>query len=255
MNMQTLRSLGHALVLRLWPVLLLLALWQTAALSGWADPALMPAPSRIAARLLEQLQSSEFLFHVGQTLLRLFAGFALALAVGIGLGMASGSRGEALIMPLVRLLAPVPKIALYPALVLLLGYSHASKVALVMADAVFPILLATLHGLRSVQPKLLWSAQAAGAGPAAQLLTVSLPAALPSILTGCRIGLVIACLNVFLAEMISSTDGLGHVLVVAARSYQIVDMFVPLLLISAIGLVLAALLQGVARRLPSTASV
>jgi NitT/TauT family transport system permease protein len=70
------------------------------------------------------------------------------------------------------------------------------------------------------------------------LFTVVLTAALPSILTGCRIGLIISCIVVFLSEMISSTDGLGHLLVRAARNFQTVDMFVPIIAISALGLIL-----------------
>jgi NitT/TauT family transport system permease protein len=72
-----------------------------------------------------------------------------------------------------------------------------------------------------------------------------LPAAAPSILTGCRIGLVISCIVVFLAEMITSTDGLGHMLVSAARTFQTVDMFVPLITISLLGLILNGLLEAV----------
>ena len=76
------------------------------------------------------------------------------------------------------------------------------------------------------------------------LFKVVLPAAVPSILTGCRIGLVISCIVVFLAEMITSTEGLGHLLVAAARTFQTVDMFVPLITISLLGLILNGLLQG-----------
>lgn len=241
------------LLATLAPITVLLALWQAACAAGLVSPDLLPSPWRIAARLGERLQQADFLFHIGQTLLRLALGFTIALVAGIALGLAMSQGGEPWMSPLVRLLAPVPKIALYPIMVLLLGYGHASKVALVVADVVFPILLATFHGARSVQPKLLWSAWAAGAGPRLSVLTVVLPSALPSILTGCRIGLVIASINVFLAEMISSTDGLGHLLVTAARAYQVVDMFVPLVLISAIGLVLSGLLQALRQRLPATA--
>ena len=74
-------------------------------------------------------------------------------------------------------------------------------------------------------------------------LLSALPAALPSILTGCRIALVISCIVVFLAEMITSTDGLGYLLARASRSFQAVDMFVPLLAISLVGLVLNGLLS------------
>jgi ABC-type nitrate/sulfonate/bicarbonate transport system permease component len=142
------------------------------------------------------------------------------------------------VRPLVRVLAPVPKIALYPAFILTLGFENASKIALVVADAAFPILLATHQGTSAVEPKLAWSARAAGTSPLACLVTVVLPAALPSVLTGCRIALVISCIVVFLAEMITSTDGLGHLLVRASRSFQTVDMFVPLITISLLGLLL-----------------
>ena len=119
---------------------------------------------------------------------------------------------------MVRVLAPVPKVALYPALLLLLGFDHASKITLVAADALFPILLATYYGASMVEQKLIWSAMAAGTPRRQILFKVVLPAAVPSILTGCRIGLVISCIVVFLAEMITSTDGLGHLLVTAARN-------------------------------------
>jgi NitT/TauT family transport system permease protein len=121
-----------------------------------------------------------------------------------------------------------------------LGFEHASKIALVTADAVFPILLATYQGTSTVEPKLVWSALATGASRGKALFNVVLPAALPSVLTGCRIGLVISCIVVFLAEMITSTDGLGHLLIYAARSFETVDMFVPLITISLLGLVLNA---------------
>lgn len=233
------------------PIAVAVLLWQLLCASGAVAPTLLPSPLAIGARLAERLGEPEFLFHVGQTLLRLALGFVIALVAGLLLGLAMAEGAEPWLSPLVRLLSPVPKIVLYPILVLLLGYGHASKVALVVADAVFPILFATFHGARTVPPKLLWSAWAAGAGRRLSVLTVVLPAALPAILTGCRIALVIASINVFLAEMISSTDGLGHLLVTAARAYQVVDMFVPLVLISAIGLALGGLLQAVRRRLPA----
>jgi len=228
------------IVLGLLPPACLIAVWHGIASAGWAPAALLPLPSAVFARLFEQLHNPLFLQHTATTLFRLFAGFAIAVVLGVVLGVAAANsrRLEAVLRPLLRVLAPVPKIALYPALVLLLGFEHASKVALVVADATFPILLATYHGAASVEPKLIWSARAAGASPRRALLTVVLPAALPAILTGCRIGLVISSIVVFLAEMLSSTDGLGHLLIYASRSFQTVDMFVPLITIALIGLLL-----------------
>jgi len=224
------------------PIALLLALWYGIAASGLAPAALLPTPQAVFARLMQDLGDPFFLQHAAITLYRLFTGYAIAVVVGIALGLAAtGSRTVGVLLkPLVRVLAPVPKIALYPAFILVLGFENASKIALVVADAMFPILLATYQGTAAVEPKLVWSARAAGTSQRAALFKVVLMAAMPSVLTGCRIGLIIACIVVFLAEMITSSDGLGYWLVRAGRNFQTVDMYVPLISISILGLTLNA---------------
>jgi NitT/TauT family transport system permease protein len=224
------------------PIALVLALWQGIVASGTAPSVLLPAPGAVFARLIEQAGNRQYLENAAITLYRLFAGFSIAVLVGVALGVAAtGSRAvESIVKPLVRVLAPLPKVALYPAMVLILGFDDASKIALVAADAVFPILLATYQGTAAVEPKLVWSARAAGTSRRAALFKIVLMAALPSVLTGCRIGLIISCIVVFLAEMITSTDGLGYLMVRAARNFQTVDMFVPLISISILGLTLNA---------------
>jgi ABC-type nitrate/sulfonate/bicarbonate transport system permease component len=233
------------------PIALIIGVWAALAASGVAPPSLLPSPAAVFARFIAQLGSPAYLEHAATTLFRLFAGFGIAVGLGVALGVAAtGNRKvEAALMPLVRVLAPVPKVALYPAFILTLGFENASKIALVVADAMFPILLATYQGTAAVEPKLAWAAQAVGVSRLRCLFTVVLPAALPSVLTGCRIGLVISSIVVFLAEMITSTDGLGHLLVRAARNFQTVDMFVPLITISLLGLLLNAGFNAVRRRL------
>ena len=207
------------ILLGIVPLALLVALWQALRASAMRRPALLPSPWLVFVRLAQQFVRPAFLDDVAATLFRLFAGFAIAAVLGIGIGLAAAVSPavNAVVRPVVRVLAPVPKVALYPALLLLLGFGHASKITLVAADVLFPILLSTYYGASMVEQKLIWSAMAAGAPRRAILFKVVLPAAMPSILTGCRIGLVISCIVVFLAEMITSTDGLGHVLVTAAR--------------------------------------
>jgi len=230
------------LVMGLIPILLLLALWQSLTSFNVAPPSLLPPPGAVFARVFQLLGDPAFLGHAATTLYRLFWGFGLAVVVGVALGIAAAGSPVigALLRPVIRILAPLPKIALYPAFILTLGFDHSSKIALVFADALFPILLATYQGAISVEPKLVWSARAMGVSRLKTLFTVVLTAALPSILTGCRISLVISCIVVFLSEMISSTEGLGHLLVRAARNFQTVDMFVPIIAISALGLILNA---------------
>jgi ABC-type nitrate/sulfonate/bicarbonate transport system permease component len=232
------------LLLGLVPLALIVALWQALVSFGYAPVTLLPPPGIVFGRLVQQLATLTFEQEVVATLFRLFTGFSIAVVLGVGIGIAAAASPlvNSVVRPIVRVLAPLPKVALYPALLLLLGFGHESKITLVAADALFPILLSTYYGASTVEQKLVWSALAAGTSPRQVLFKVVLPAAAPSILTGCRIGLVISCIVVFLAEMITSTDGLGHVLVTAARTFQAVDMFVPLITISLLGLLLNAAL-------------
>jgi ABC-type nitrate/sulfonate/bicarbonate transport system permease component len=235
----------NSVLLGITPIVLFIALWQSLISFGFAPTSLLPPPGAVFGRLAQQFFTGDFLHDMAATLIRLFAGFGIAVMVGVLIGLAAAvSPGiNAVVKPLVRVLAPIPKIALYPALLLILGFDHASKITLVTADALFPILLSTYYGASMVEQKLIWSAMAAGTPRWQILFKVVLPAAMPSILTGCRIGLVISCIVVFLAEMITSTDGLGHMLVQAARTFQTVDMFVPLIMISLLGLILNSLLH------------
>jgi len=240
------RGVTTDLLLGLIPITLLLAIWQGTVSFGLAPPTLLPPPGHVFMRMAEQLVTASFDQEILATLFRLFAGFLIAVVLGIAIGLAAAVNPtiNAAVRPMVRVLAPLPKVALYPALLLLLGFGHESKITLVAADALFPILLSTYYGASTVEQKLIWSAMAAGTPPSEILFKVILPSAAPSILTGCRIGLVISCIVVFLAEMITSTDGLGHVLITAARTFQAVDMFVPLITISLLGLILNGLLQA-----------
>jgi ABC-type nitrate/sulfonate/bicarbonate transport system permease component len=240
------RDAARDVLLGLIPIALILAIWQGTVSFGLAPPTLLPPPGLVFMRMAQLLATSSFNQEILATLFRLFAGFSIAVVLGIAIGLAAAVSPaiNAAVRPVVRVLAPLPKVALYPALLLLLGFGHESKITLVAADALFPILLSTYYGASTVEQKLIWSAMAAGTPPHQILFKVILPAAAPSILTGCRIGLVISCIVVFLAEMITSTDGLGHVLITAARTFQAVDMFVPLITISLLGLILNGLLQA-----------
>jgi ABC-type nitrate/sulfonate/bicarbonate transport system permease component len=239
------RAIASDLLLGLIPIALLVAVWQALVSFGYAPVTLLPPPLRVLERMVRQLLSASFEQEIAVTLFRLFTGFLIAVTLGVTVGLAAAANPviNAVVRPIVRVLAPLPKVALYPALLLLVGFGHESKILLVTADALFPILLATYYGASTVEQKLVWSALAAGTPPREIMFKVVLPAAAPSILTGCRIGLVISCIVVFLAEMITSTDGLGHVLVTAARTFQAVDMFVPLITISLLGLILNGLLE------------
>ena len=201
---------------RNYSIVLLLAAWEAAVRLGFAPPALLPAPSAVALALIRDLGQAHFLSDFALTLYRLTVGLVIAIGAGVLIGIAAAQSwaGPLVLEPVVRVLSPLPKIVFFPAL------------------------LAAYFGARAVDEKLVWSARAAGMSRTACLFRVVLPAALPSILTGVRIAIVIGCIVVFLSEMVVPGDGLGDALIRAARSFQTVQMFVPLVTISLLGFVL-----------------
>src|SRR5947209_20413117 len=190
------RALTTDAIFGVVPIALVVAIWQALVSFGYAPVTLLPPPGLVFARLAQQLVTGTFQQEIAATLFRLFAGFAIAVVLGVSIGLAAAANPavNAVVRPIVRVLAPLPKVALYPALLLLLGFGHESKITLVAADALFPILLSTYYGASMVEQKLIWSAMAAGTPRGQILFKVVMPAAMPSILTGCRFGLVIACL-------------------------------------------------------------
>lgn len=245
------RRFDPTVILGPLPIIGVVLLWAALATWGSTPRALLPSPLDVLLRSLTLLSQPEFLGHIATTLFRLVSGFLIALIIGLGLALLSISSAlsRTMINAVVQLLAPIPKIALYPAFILLLGFGHSSKIALVAADAALPIYLAAYQGMRNVDMKLVWAARSAGASTLHCLLFVLFPAALPSILTGCRIAMIISCIVVFLSEMISSTEGLGYYLIDAARNFRTIDMFVPIILISALGLSLSVGFSSLRRRL------
>jgi len=232
-------------------VISVLIAWEAACRLGAVPPALLPSVSTIAERIGAFLTDPYLVAQLLTTLKRLAAGLFLAVIFGVAVGIvASMFRFTAKMLEIViGLLAPLPKIALYPALLLSLGFDDAPKIALVAIDALFPILIATFQAVKLVDSKLLWSAASMGTSRMRTVYKIILPACLPAIITGIRVGAVIACIVVLLAEMLASTNGLGHVLVSASRSFRSADMFVPIIIMSLIGFCLDKALAHVAQKI------
>jgi ABC-type nitrate/sulfonate/bicarbonate transport system permease component len=225
----------------IYPFALLALLWWALAAQGvLGNEFVMPPPETVLDRAGELLADGTLADQTLVTLRRVLTAYGLALLAGVVLGTLVGRVAvvRRALLPLVSFLFPAPKIALYPAMLIVFGLGSASKVALGLSEAVFPVLLATAAGTSQVEPRLVWSAAALGTSRRAALLRVVVPAALPAILTGARIGLVGAIIGVFLGEMIAGADGLGHMMAVAYRTLETPDMYVAILTVSICGYVL-----------------
>jgi sulfonate transport system permease protein len=184
------------------------------------------------------------------SLQNLLAGFLVAVAVGVVVGLLLGRvriLGQAL-MPLLTFGRSIPPLMLIPPLVLVLGIGDASKIAIIALGAVFPVLVATIDGMRQAEPVLLDVARAIGLGRTATVLRVWLPAAAPSMFGGIQTGLQIALVLMVSSEMIAAYRGLGYVTMQAQLTFDAPTVWAGIALLALLGFALNALLSLVHHR-------
>ncbi len=219
---------------RTYSVLLVLAIWEWAARDGVVNPFLLPAASDVIINLWRLVAEGRLLFHASESLIRVSVGLFLAVLIGIPLGLvkARSRIANATLDPVLAFWFPVPKVGLIPLAMLFFGLGHGSKIALVFVDALLPLVIATYHGALRTDDRLLWSARTMGDSELRILWHVVLPAALPQIFTGFRLAVTVSLLVVFLAEMVSSSTGLGHIMIYALRTLETKDVFSTLVAMS-----------------------
>ncbi|HEX5508996.1 MAG TPA: ABC transporter permease, partial [Pseudolabrys sp.] len=180
-------------------------------------PIYLPAPGSIATYLFRMIVNGSIEFNLGVTLLRIFAGFAVAAVTGVTLGVLMGmSRMVARIAdPWIAALYPLPKIALIPLLVIWLGTGEVYKIVISAITAFFPIVISTYAGIRQTDQGLIKAARDLGANRRQIQMKIVIPAAIPSIFAGLHLGMGVTIILVVAAEMIgsSSQSGMGFLLI------------------------------------------
>jgi ABC-type nitrate/sulfonate/bicarbonate transport system permease component len=233
------------------PVAAALAVWEAIARSGLVNPRLFPRLGAMAEQLGVLVTTQQLGLHLGASLTRVVAGFALAVAVGVPLGIVMGRvpRFGRVAEPIFSFGYPVPRIALYPIAVFLFGIGHLSKVVLVALECLYPIAINTFYGVRGVNPLYVWAAQNMGATRAQIVVRVMAPAAAPHVFSGLRIALPIAFIITVLTEMVSSTEGLGWLILYSSASLVQARVFAGVAIVAVIGFVMDRLLAGLRNRL------
>jgi NitT/TauT family transport system permease protein len=228
---------------RLLPLVLIataLLAWELVVRSGLWSPLLFPPLEKILNELILFFSKSESLMEAWVSLYRALGGFALAAMAGVAIGMLMGRSAfaAALLDPLFSGSYAVPKIALFPIFIFVFGIGSLSKVALVFLECLYPIVIITCQGARSVNRVLLWSAQNMGASRLQAFRRVVLPATAPYIFAGFRVALPVALIVVIITEMISSADGLGYAVIYALASLKTDRMLALVAVIALLGLAL-----------------
>jgi ABC-type nitrate/sulfonate/bicarbonate transport system permease component len=206
----------------LFPLLVLMILWEALSRSGWVSSRLMPSVTLIAQAFYDELLSGQLVFHASASLFRALTGFSLAVVVGVILGalMARSRWFDALFEPVFSMGYPVPKIAFYPLFIFVLGFGSPSKIALIFLECLFPIALNSYFGIKAVERKFRWSAANMGASSAQTFFKVLAPAAAPTIFTGIRVALPLSMVVVVITEMIGDSRGLGYFIAYSSASFK-----------------------------------
>lgn len=233
------------------PVAALVLAWELTARSGAFSSFVLPAASTVFQRIWADAAAGDLFVHLGLTLYRSLAGFLIAAVLGIALGMAM-SRSRAVkwfFDPLISVGFPMPKIVFLPIVTLWLGFQDTSKIAMVVFDAVFPVVVATVAGAAAVEKELAWSARSLGANEGELLREVVFPCALPQILTGLQVALPIALIVCVVAEMLTGGQGLGGAMLSASRVADSPGVFAGIVEIAVAGYLLVRSMAWLRQRL------
>lgn len=237
-----------------WIVLvLILLLWQVAGSKGWISIAILSSPTRIFEKFIQMLGDGSLARHVFTSLGRVLKGFCVGAGIGLVLGLLIGlsKRLEAFSDLFIGLLRPIPPIAWIPLLILCLGIGEESKVTVIAIGSFWPMLLDTIHGVKSTDKALLELGNVLEKKKKTVVLKIILPSAVPAIFTGARQAISRAWSCVVTAEMIAASSGTGYLIQYARELSQPALMFVGVAMIGLVGLLIDLIMMQLEKRLLS----
>jgi ABC-type nitrate/sulfonate/bicarbonate transport system permease component len=231
-------------------VLVLLAAWYLGTTYGRISPILLPNPVNVFDELMDVLRTGEFIDDLRITLGEVAAAFSISATMGVGLGYLISRSQYAIRVfePLFAGIYAVPIILFLPLYVLFFGLGPASKIALGVTTSFLPIVLNTIAGFGYVDRIFILSARSMGASEFQLFRWVLLPAALPVILTGLRMGFATALLAIIGSETLASLGGLGHHIVQLAEAMEMARMFAYIVFVVAIAASLNAVVSAIEAR-------
>jgi ABC-type nitrate/sulfonate/bicarbonate transport system permease component len=235
----------------IFSILMLLIAWELFARSGRVTPFMLPRLSTVVVYIYNDALGGDLWINMALTLYRAMAGFFIATVGGIALAVAMSRSKLAywFFDPIISVGFPMPKIAFLPIIILWLGLYDVSKISIVVFDAIFPVVTATLAGIAAVEKELLWSARNMGANERELMWQIVLPAALPQILTGLQVALPISLIVAIVAEMVMGGYGLGGAMMSASRFANSPGVFAGIVEIAIVGYALIKLMAVLRRHL------
>lgn len=227
------------------------ALWQVIADHRLVSPVFLPGPDRAWGALVRGLSRGPLTTNLLGTVQRMVLGWLIASVIGVGLGAAIGTSRSlrVYLAPLLEFLRPLPASATIPVAIALLGLSDGMVLAVVAFGSLWPVLLATVHGFATVEPRLYEVARSLRLSRLSTILRIALPSASPDILAGMRLGLTVALILSVVCEMLAARAGMGNWILLAARSFRAPDLYAGVILLGALGYASSVLLARIEARL------
>lgn len=232
------------------PLLVLLG-WHCVTVSGAANQAILPSIKKVLNTAITLIENGKLAGHLAISFQRVLKGFVIGAVVGVILGTIMGYSKffNRFFGSLVGILRPIPMIAWIPLLILWLGIGEQTKVTLIAVGTFWSVLLNTIHGIQSVDYKLLEVAKVLKKSKISVIFQVIVPSAVPSIITGLRLGFGVAWSCVVAAEMIAASKGMGYMITYARETSKPAEVLVGVFTIGLIGLLIDAILLRVQKRL------
>ena len=232
-------------------VLVFFLAWEFLTRSEILNPFYFPPFSSILAKGYELFANGSIWEHIRFSFTNFAIGFLISAILGVVIGVPMGwyKAISRTFDPLLSGIYATPLIALLPLIIMLFGLGPVSKIVMTVLAAVFPILINTMTGIANTDHRLITMSRAFGARDSTIFLKVSIPGSLPYIVAGMRVALGRALVYIVVAEQYGAAMGLGYLSSIAAQRFQMAAMFVPIVLIAAIGAGLNELLKSFERRL------
>jgi ABC-type nitrate/sulfonate/bicarbonate transport system permease component len=239
------RALHSELFIAIASPLLILLVWEIVVRIHLLDARFFPAPSSVIVELVLLAQSGQLFIDIGWTLLRVVIGTLLGTLPGVVLGIFLGLSPlvRAFVQPAISALYPVPKIALFPLVMLIFGIGEASKWAIVAVAVFFQVFYSTLAGVVNIDRIYLDVASNFKASRWQTFYSVAIPGALPFIFTGFQLGLGMALIVVVIAENFGTQVGVGFLIWRSWQIFEVRDMYVGLIVVALMGYCFQLLLQ------------
>jgi NitT/TauT family transport system permease protein len=243
------RLVDHLGAVRAASVVVVMALWEI--FGRQINPLFLSYPSAIGRAFLQIVVTGEFQRSALGSLHVFAVGLSAALVLGIAIGLLMGRYrlAEYLLDPYVYAFDATPRVALIPLLLLWFGLGNSSKIAVVFLSGLFPVLMNTFSGVRTVSAQLVEVGRAYGAGEGKLFTKVILPAALPFIMAGIRLAVGRALIGIITAEMFTAVTGMGALLVRYSSALATDKFFVPVILLALLGVILSNIIEKLQKRL------